>query len=253
MHGARVAGLASGCCGFRQSGAVMIGYLRYVGLLLTFALVMTSRAVAIDVTVGQTKLTLVPPKGFCPFDRRQSLDSQTLDMMQQAVQGRNEVLGVFADCQLLKMWRSGESDNAGEIFSYTVSLRAKNLDATARTDIPSMCNAFRKQGAAIAKDAQAISADNLKAIKELAGKLELNSTQMYGVLHEDNAGCYFGTVQKYKIEESVETTFSAKVVTVVKRKIIFTELEGGFQDESAVKRLLAAQRETIAALLARNR
>lgn len=227
------------------------GMIRHI--LLACAVLLSGEAAANDVTIGQTKVTLVAPKGFCALDRQHSLDSQVIKFMEQAVQGRNEVLGVFVDCQRRKSWRAGETDDLGETFGYAVSLKVKDRQASAQTDIPSMCAAFRKQGAAIVKDAGEIATGNIKDIKEFAGKIELNSMQMYGVLHEDNTGCYFGTVQKYKIDDQVETMFSAKAVTVVKRKLVFTEYEGNFKDENVVKRLLATQRETIAALLARNR
>jgi hypothetical protein len=224
---------------------------RYI--VLTCAFLITGEAVATEVTIGQAKLTLVAPKGFCPLEPRNSVDSELISFAQRAVQGRNEVLGLYVDCQRLGPWRAGEIDHIGEVFSYQVSLRMRNLTASAQTDIPSMCAAFRKQGAAIVKDAERITAANVKGIKEFADKIELNSTHMYGVLHEDKTGCYFGTVQKYKVEDNVETTFSAKIVTVVKSKMVFAEHEGFYKDENVVKRLLATSRETVAALLARNR
>lgn len=230
----------------------MIRYLP-CAVLLACGLVIPSEAAAIEVTVGQTKLVLVAPKGFCPFDRRHSHDSQLLDIMQQATQGDKEVLGAFADCRRLKSWRAGIADDAGRIFHYAVSLLARNLDASAQIDIPRMCARFRQQGAGIIKNAERATAERIDEIKELAGKIELNSMQMYGVLHEDNTGCYLGTVQKFKIEESVETQFNVNVLTVIKRKMIFAVHEGDFKDETIVQRLLATSRETVAALLARNR
>src|SRR5262245_6102493 len=237
---------------FENRGRGMIRYLP-CAVFLACGLVIPTEAAAIEVTVGQTKLVLVAPKGFCPLDRRHSRDSQFIGLMQQAAQGDKEVLGAFANCRRLRSWRAGSADDLGGIFSYAVSLKAKNFDASALIDIPTMCATFRQQGASIAKNAERATAEGIDEIKELAGKIELNSMQMHGVLHEDNTGCYLGIVQKFKIEESVETMFSVNVFTVIKRKIIFAVHEGDFKDETIVQRLLAISRETVAALLARNR
>jgi hypothetical protein len=214
---------------------------------------MPSEVAAIEVTVGQTKLVLVAPRGFCPLDRRHSVDSQFIDLMQQAAQGDKEVLGAFANCRRLRSWRAGSADDLGGIFSYAVSLLAKNFDASALIDLPTMCATFRQQGVGITKNAERATAERIDEIKELAGKIELNSMQMYGVLHEDDMGCYLGTVQKFKIGESVETTFSVNVFTVIKRKMIFAVHQSDFKDETVVQRSLAISRETVAAMLARNR
>ena len=237
---------------FDNRGQGMIRYLP-CAVFLACGLVIASEAAAIEVTVGQTKLVLVAPKGFCPFDRRHSRDSQLIDIMQQATQGDKEVLGTFADCRRLKSWRAGITNELGGIFHYAVSLKAKNRDASALIDIPTMCATFRQQGVNIVKNAERATAERIDEIKELAGKIELNSMQMYGVLHEDSTGCYLGTVQKVRIEDSVETMFNVNVLTVIKRKMIFAVHEGDFKDETIVQRSLAISRKTVAAMLARNR
>src|SRR5215831_14844840 len=126
----------------------MIRYLP-CAVFLACGLVIPSEAAAIEVTVGQTKPVLVAPKGFCPFDRRHSRDSQLIDIIQQATQGDKEVLGAFADCRRLKSWRAGITNELGGIFHYAVLLKAKNLDASPLIAIPTMCVRFRQQGAGI--------------------------------------------------------------------------------------------------------
>jgi len=231
----------------------MIRYLRSAGLVLLCMLGMAAPAAAVEVNVGQTKLELLAPKGFCPLERSVPIDSGLIDIMQQAVQGRNEVLAAFAECGRLKAWRAGEAEDAGDVFSYVVSLKVKDVTASVKTHVSSSCALLRKQGAAFVKGAGEFNADRIKDIKALAGKVELNGMQMYGVLHEDDTGCYFGTMQKYKFDTGVETTFSVKTITVIKGKLIFTEHEDFFKDAAVIKRLLTTTRETIAAVLARNR
>src|SRR5215470_10846805 len=153
---------------FDNRGRGMIRYLP-CAVFLMCRLVIPSEAAAIEVTVGQTKLVLVAPKGFCPFDRRHSRDSQLIDLMQQATQGDKEVLGAFANCRRLKSWRAGSADDLGGTFSYAVSLKAKNLDESALIDIPTACATFRQQGAGITKNAERATAERIDEIKELAG------------------------------------------------------------------------------------
>jgi len=249
--------LAEGRCpvgsGSVDNGAAMIKHFLLAGALLT-----AGDAAATEVTIQFTKVTLVAPKGFCPLDWQRLSDSRELGIMQQIAQGSSEVLGAFADCQRLGPWRAGETDDLGETFRYAVPLVAKNYTASRRTEVPAICDAYRKRGAALVKGAEERKIANFKDIKELAGKIELISMQMYGVLHEDTAACYIGIVERYKIEDNVETSFSVVALTTIKRKLIITGYDGSYEDGNVIKRLdvikrlLATQRETIAELVERN-
>src|SRR5215468_7362199 len=113
--------------GYRVRG---MKYLLFVGLAFAGAFGLPDKAAAVDVIVGQTKIELVGPKNFCLLDKKHSLDSQVLDLTQQTIQGRNELLAMFADCTRLAAWHDGKADDLGDTFDFQVSLRAKNLNAT---------------------------------------------------------------------------------------------------------------------------
>lgn len=227
-------------------------YLLLGGLAFAGAFGLPHEATAVEVTIGQTKIELVGPKDFCQLDKKHSLDSQVLDLTQQTIQGRNELLAMFADCARLAAWHDGKADDLGNTFDFQVSLKAKNLNAT-KAAVTDICGALRKQAAEISKTAEGLAASNIKAIKELVGKVEFNSLQIYGILHEDDTGCFFGGVLKMKIEDKVEVLFNVGAVTVVRSRLVFANHGGDSKDESAAKRLLATSRETVAALRARNR
>jgi len=159
---------------------------------------------------------------------------------------------MFADCTRLAAWHDGKADDLGDTFDFQVSLKARNLNAT-KAAVTDICGALRKQAAEISKTAEGLGASNIKAIKELAGKVEFNSLQIYAILHEDDTGCYFGSVLKMKIEDKVEVLFNVGAVTVVRSRLVFANHGGDSKDESGAKRLLATSRETVAALRARNR
>jgi len=235
--------------GYRVRG---MKYLLFVGLAFAGAFGLPDKAAAVDVIVGQTKIELVGPKNFCLLDKKHSLDSQVLDLTQQTIQGRNELLAMFADCTRLAAWHDGKADDLGDTFDFQVSLRAKNLNAS-KAAVTDICSTLRKQATEISKTVEGLVGSNVKAIKELAGKLEFNSLQIYGILHEDDTGCYFGGIVKLKIEDKVEVLFNVGAVTVVRSRLVFANHGGDSKDESGAKRLLATSRETVAALRARNR
>jgi len=226
-------------------------YLLLAGLAIAEAFGLPLEAAAVEVTIGQAKLELVGPKNFCLLDKNNSLDSQVLDLTQRTIQGRNELLAMFADCTRLAAWRDGKADDLGDTFDFQVSLKAKNMNAT-KAALTDVCGAVRKQAAEISKTAEGLAASNIKAIKQLAQKVEFNSLQIYGILHEDETGCYFGGVLKMKVEDRVEVLFNVGAITVVKNRLVFANHGGDSKDEAGAKRLLATSRETVAAFRARN-
>jgi hypothetical protein len=227
--------------------------MKYLVLLGGLALAVGSshRVDALEVAIGRTKIELVGPKDFCPLDNNHSLDSQAINLIQQTVQGRNELLAVFINCARLADWHDGKTDDIGDTFEFQVSLKAKNVNAN-KASVTDICSVLRKQGAEIFKTTEGLMATNVKAIKELAGKIELNALEIYGVLHEDDTGCYFGSILKMKVEDKVELHFNVSAVTTVRNKLVFANHSSDFKDESTVQRLLATSQETVAAFRARN-
>jgi hypothetical protein len=226
-------------------------YLLFGGLALAGAFGLPYEVAAVEVTIGQAKIELVGPRNFCLLDKKNSLDSQVLDITQRTIQGRNELLAMFADCTRLAAWHDGKADDLGDTFDFQVSLKAKNMNAT-KAAVTDICGALRKQAAEISKTAEGLAASNVKAIKELAQKVEFNSLKIYGVLHEDDTGCYSGSVLTMKVEDRVEVLFNVGAVTVVKSRLVFANHGGDTKDETGAKRLLATSRETVAAFRARN-
>jgi len=220
-------------------------------LTVVGALVITDRAGALEVAIGQTKIELVGPNDFCPLDKEHSLDSQVISWTQQSVQGRNEVLAVFIDCARLADWHDGKTDDLGETVDFQVSLKAKTVNANRRA-VTDICAALRQKGDEITKTAEGVMAINVEAIKEFAGKIAFDALQPYGVLHEDDTGCYFGSILKMKVEDRVDLHFNVGAVTTIRNRLVFANHSSDFKDDSTIKRLLATSRETIAALRARN-
>jgi hypothetical protein len=234
-----------------KRGRIMKGLLWIVALVL-FAVVATQQTKALEVIVGEAKIKIAGPKGYCALDKKHPADSQTITTMQQSIQGRNEEVAVFARCDRLKAWRDGKADNLGNTADYQVSLRMKGQNVSAQQAIPGVCAEFRKKGVALVKGAENEIDERYDSVKELAGKLKINSQEMYGILHEDKSGCYAGIIQKLNINDKAETVFIVQAITVVKGKMLFFYHGSDFDGPSAIQQLLDTSRSTIAATLAQN-
>jgi hypothetical protein len=222
------------------------------GCLFAVAFALSPQASAFEVAIDKTRVELVGPPGYCPLDAKHPLDVRLIDIVQQPTQGRNELLAVFVDCARLSAWRNDKTDDLGDTFDYQVSLRAKGL-STKSSGVTELCTIFRKQGAATIKDAEGRLATSIDAIKEFAGKLQLNSIQPYGVLRENNTGCFYGTVQKFQSGDKVETLFNVTTITALKEKLVFVNHGSTFKDEKTIQRLLTTSEQTVAKARSQNR
>lgn len=223
-----------------------------VCLFLILAIIVVPSAQAVEVAVAEKKIKVNGPKGFCQLDIKHPMDSQVIAATQQAIQSHNEELAMFVDCQRLKDWRNGKTDDLGDTADYQVPLKMKTQSFASNEIISATCDVFRKQGAAIIKDTGEQIANNFNSIEAFAGKIQLNNQKMYGVLHEDKSGCYAGVVQKLQIKNKAQTIFIILAITVVKGKIIYVYHSSGLKSGETITRLLKTSRETVAATLAQN-
>jgi hypothetical protein len=227
--------------------------LLWIAALVPLMAIGTQPSNAVEVYAGDTKVNLAAPDGYCPLQKEHPMDSQALNVMQQAIQGRNEELALFVPCGRLKAWREGKADSFGDSTAdYQILLDAKSKIFSPQQVIPSVCSEFRKQGEKLSKNAVEEFNKNLDSIELFAKNVKVNSQEMYGVLHEDRTGCYAGFVQKTAIYDRIETWFTVHVVTVVKGKAIYFFYSGNFESSAVIPKLLATARSTIAATLAQN-
>jgi hypothetical protein len=229
----------------------MKGLLRIAALvLLTAGIVQQSKA--LEAKVGELRINLAAPKGYCPLEEQNPADSQVIAAIQQSVQGRNEALASFAECDRLKAWREGKADDLGDTADYQVSLRTKGQKVSAGQTIRSVCAEFRKNGKAIYKQAEGELSKRLESFNALTGELKMNSPKMYGVLREDKTGCYIGVMHKILANDKTHTLFIVQTITVVKGQVVFFNYTGAFDALPVIQRLLAVSHSTIEATLAQN-
>jgi hypothetical protein len=227
-------------------------YLLALCSLLFSVAAYTSFAQAVEVSVGQVRIKLTGPDGFCALDAKHPMDSQVLAAAQQAVQSRNDELAFFVACNRLKDWRAGKTTDLGDTADYQVQKQMKDQTFAAKEILPATCTVLRQQGATIIKNAEGEINKNFKSIESLAGALQLNSQQMYGVLHEDKTGCYGGIIQKLQLDNKEHTLFIVMAITVVKGRVIYFYHASPLKGPATITRLLKTTRKTVAATLAQN-
>jgi hypothetical protein len=210
------------------------------------------QSMALEAKVGELRINLAAPKGYCPLEEQNPADSQVIAAIQQSIQGRNEALAAFAECDRLRAWREGKAGDLGDTVDYQVSLRTKGQRVTAGETIRSVCAEFRKNGKAIFKNAEGEINKRIESFNTITEKLKLNSPQMYGVLREDKTRCYIGVMQKVSVNDKTQALFIVQVVTVIKGQVVFFNYTGAFDAPSAIQRLLAESHSTIEATLAQN-
>lgn len=209
---------------------------------------------AVEVTVGQTRIELTAPKGYCALDNKHEANSRLLAEVRHGLDGHNALLGMFWPCDSLNAWHEGniKFEGARDTLQYQVSFVVK--DRLVSPSLPQeMCSDLQKQGPSIIGEANKRYVELYKKLKGLAEHVEFGSIKFYGVLRQDVTGCYFGEVMKEKIDGKEYTRFIVVGSTVVKRKMISSYFQAELKDENTIQRLLELSQKNIAVLRERNR
>ena len=223
-----------------------------IAALLIFASIAVHHADALEVAVGDTRINLAGPKGYCAMDKKNPTDREMLAASQELLKGRIELLAVYASCDRLASWRAGKIESPGDSAQYQISLQNKPKQFAAEAIIPAICTEFRKNAAAVYKGAQAEINKRFDAVASTASRLKVNDQQAYGVLHEDKTGCYNGILQKLEINGKVASMFIVQAITVVKGKLLFFNFGNEIEGPATAQRVLEISRSTVAATLAQN-
>ncbi len=208
---------------------------------------------AVQVTVGQTKIELTAPDGYCALDRKHNLDSQVLTAAQIGLEGHNTVLGVFWPCAALDAARESKLKFVAmnDALQYQVSHVVKDriLSASAVRDL---CDSFRKQAPELSDEIKKHAAAAYNKLKERAIDMIPGTMTMYGVLAQDDSACYFGQILKGNFEGRDYTKFIVAGTALIKSKAISSYFQAELTDESTIKRLLDLSQKNVAALRERN-
>jgi hypothetical protein len=223
--------------------------------LLVAAVIALGDAAAIEIAIGDTKIELVAPTGYCPLDRKDWPDSQLLDFTADGIRKQGERLAYLVDCDRARSWHEGGSKGVSDIADYQASLQFGDQNVTSAM-LQELCAAVRKHDDST-KGWFGIFVSSLKsAVRGKYGGAE-DTMLAYIVLSYEKPACYLFSSSMLKNQEQVYTvsaltTIKSKLVTVhISRKFGSMDLIKG-KTEDVIKRLVVASRETATALVAAN-
>jgi hypothetical protein len=232
-------------------------------------------AAAIEIAIGDTKIELVAPTGYCPLDKSSWPESQLIDFTSDGIKRQGERLAYFADCERVRSWLErgsskglGDKDlgakdlgakdlgakDLGEIVDYQASLQLRDQNVTSAR-LEELCTTLRK-GDDSSKGWFEIVLETIKgAVKGSYGGAE-DSTVTYLVLGYEDPACHvlrFSIRNREKVYTvSALTTIKSKLVTVhVSKKIGNMDLLKG-NAEDVIKHLLATSQDAATALVDAN-
>ncbi len=208
---------------------------------------------AADAIIGGVSINLPPPAGFCELSASNPADNRMVTTIGGLVaKAGNKLLNMSADCQQLADWRAHKRNYLDDYGQYQApTSQMEQLVASPEASIKQTCDTLRTQGSKIVAN----QAPDLKArIEETLKKVKMNEVSFMGVLAEDANACYAGQLQKLQTETGTEKTQIVLIaVAVVKSKNIFVYRMIVYKGPDTATNLLAAFKDTIAALYAANR
>ena len=217
-------------------------------------------AAAIEIAIGDTKIELVAPTGYCPLDKSSWPESQLIDFTSDGIKRQGERLAYFVDCERVRSGLERGSSKGlgdkdlGEIVDYQASLQLRDQNVTSAR-LEELCTTLRK-GDDSSKGWFEIVLETIKgAVKGSYGGTE-DSTVTYLVLGYEDPACHvlrFSIRNREKVYTvSALTTIKSKLVTVhVSKKIGNMDLLKG-SAEDVIKHLLATSQEAATALVDAN-
>ncbi len=189
------------------------------------------------------------PAGHCPLDAGNPADRDIITLTEQINQGRNDVLGMFADCgELADLRAEGRPlANYGGFLTPLVA-GAEALDMPRADFLEAIARVFREQD-----PFAAITAEMRQRVEQANLSLEVEDMAGLGLVHEDDAAVYTGVVQKVVLEDGRSLRVAAITgITLLRGHPISLNLFAPYEDPATVERLLAAQRHNLQRLVAAN-
>lgn len=206
----------------------------------------------VKVDLAGVRLRLEVPKGQCPLDPAQQADARVIGMMSQVYRGELRALHGFADCNELKAWRAGERGTLSHYGDYLVPVSGvdKTAPASSRALMDTACRTMREYNGEYNgwKDA------GLKErIEKALEPYKMNQVRLIGVIDQDDAACYFATVQKTKTENGeTKTQINVVALTLIGGKMLYIDLYSVLENDSTLQALLRRQKANVVRNIAAN-
>lgn len=189
------------------------------------------------------------PAGHCPLDAAKPADREIIALTEEINRGRNEVLGMFANCGELAALRTEGRPlaNYGG-FLAPVAAGSGRLDMPRADFLDAIANVFREQD-----PFAEVEGEMRQRVEQANLSLEVEDMAGLGLVSEDDAAVYTGVVQNVTLEDGRHLRVAAITgVTLLRGHPISLNLFAPYQDPATVERLLAAQRRNLQHLVAAN-
>lgn len=210
-------------------------------------------AVEIAIELDDTRIELVPPKGYCPLERSDWPRSQLVDFTSGGIKNQGERLAYLVDCERARSWHEGgSSKDARDVIDYQASPQLKGQNVTDAM-VEELCATLHKHD----DSSKGWFEQAVKAIKgAFIGRYGGDSTLIYLVLGYEDDACYILRLSMQNREKlytvSALTTIKGKLLTLhVSTKLRDLDLLKG-KAEDVIVRLMAESRETATALIDAN-
>ena len=219
----------------------------------TFIALDDAAAIEIAIELDDTRIELVPPKGYCPLERSNWPQSQLVDFTADGIKSQGERLAYLVDCERARSWHEGGSGKElGDIVDYQVSPQLRDQNVTDAM-VEELCATLHKHD----DSSKGWFELAVKAIKgAFIGRYGGDSTLTYLVLGYEDDACYVLRLSMQNREKlytvSALTTIKSKLLTIhVSTKLRDMDLLRG-KAEDVIVHLLAESREAATALVAAN-
>jgi hypothetical protein len=234
-----------------QAGIQGVVMARFIISVVLVFVVTAFPAVAKDVKIGTTFITLPAPSGQCELDEGKPDEGRLIKGMQDLNAGRNQILASFADCKELANFRSGKETSLNSYAHYMAPIVGAANDAPVGL-ITQVCAKQRLNGD---QRLAAVMRDYRSRIEDIfEGKI--NETRFVGVVAEDQtpAVCYTAILSNVTTAAGTQKAqLGITAITVVRGKIIFYHLYAPFVGGDTFATMVAKHKSNVGGLFAANR
>jgi len=213
---------------------------------LVMVCVIAGPAAAKDVTVGTTTLHLPPPAGYCELSERDNSEARVIKAITSGAEKSDiRILAISADCAELAAWHAGKQPTLNKLANYQTSASQQNqLSDSPEAIVEDTCGIMRSQGQQFLDQSP-----NFKSIKSrveaIVGSVKINEVEFLGILGEEPAVCYAGTLQKVQTESGIITLMSTVASTVLNQKLLNSYLSTVYENGDTAISMLAHHRDNI--------
>jgi hypothetical protein len=217
-----------------------------VGLPLAFSF--CGGALAVD--VGNAKISVPTPPGYCPLDRSLPQDQRLGKALDELLAGQNRLLAFFAECEQFSDWRIGKRQFLDDYVEVQTPLAgmSSEVSGSAIDVVKRSCAEARTQSLDLVEE-KALG-DRITSVMKT---VKQNEVKLLGVVAEEPNACFEALLQKLSIGDGVEKVQIVVYGTsVVKGKFVYHYRFGLYDGQPSVARLLGEEKKYVAAFLAAN-